>query len=56
MRTLLASGHDPAAAQVSGSRIAFWVLAAVGAVAVVAAFTLVRGRALEQVETELVPG
>jgi EmrB/QacA subfamily drug resistance transporter len=50
MKTLLKSGHDPFTAEVSGFRIAFWVLAIVGVVAVVAAFSLVRGRALEEVE------
>ena len=54
MKTLLRTGHDPFTAEVSGFRIAFWVLAAVGAVATVAAFTLVRGRALEQVEEAVV--
>jgi MFS family permease len=54
MKTLLRTGHDPFTAEVSRFRIAFWVLAAVGAVAVVAAFTLVRGRALEQVEEAVV--
>jgi EmrB/QacA subfamily drug resistance transporter len=54
MKTLLKSGHDPFTAQVSGFRIAFWVLAAVGAAAVVAAFALVRGRALEHVDEVVV--
>jgi EmrB/QacA subfamily drug resistance transporter len=50
MKTLLASGHDPASAEVSGFRIAFWLLAVVAAAGAVAAFTLVRGRALDEVE------
>jgi EmrB/QacA subfamily drug resistance transporter len=53
MKTLLKTGHDPFTAQVSGFRIAFWVLAIVGVVAVVAAFALVRGRALDQVESDV---
>jgi EmrB/QacA subfamily drug resistance transporter len=48
--TLLASGHDALSAQTSGFSLAFWVLAAVGAVSVVAAATLVRGSELERVE------
>jgi EmrB/QacA subfamily drug resistance transporter len=52
MRTLLASGHDPASAATSGFNIAFWVIAALAALGVLAAATLVRGRALAQVETE----
>jgi EmrB/QacA subfamily drug resistance transporter len=48
--TLLASGHDAPSAQTSGFSLAFWVLAAVGAVSVVAAATLVRGSELERVE------
>jgi EmrB/QacA subfamily drug resistance transporter len=48
--TLLASGHDALSAQTSGFSLAFWVLAAIGAVSVVAAATLVRGSELERVE------
>jgi EmrB/QacA subfamily drug resistance transporter len=48
--TLVAGGHDALSAQTSGFSLAFWVLAAVGAVSVVAAATLVRGRELERVE------
>jgi EmrB/QacA subfamily drug resistance transporter len=48
--TLLAGGHDAPSAQTSGFSLAFWVLAAVGAVSVVAAATLVRGSELERVE------
>jgi EmrB/QacA subfamily drug resistance transporter len=48
--TLLASGHDAPSAPTSGFSLAFWVLAAVGAVSVVAAATLVRGSELERVE------
>ena len=55
MKTLLKSGHDPATATVSGFSVAFWVIAVLGAVSVVAAITLVRGRALEQLESEVVP-
>jgi MFS family permease len=51
-KTLIASGHDPATAQTSGFALAFWVVAALGAASVVAAFVLVRGRALEQIEAE----
>ena len=54
MKTLLASGHDPATAQVSGFTLAFWVFAAIGAVSVIAALVLVRGRELEQAESEVV--
>ena len=54
MKTLLRSGHDPFTAQVSGFRIAFWVLGVVGAAAVLAAFSFVRGRALEEAEEVVV--
>ena len=53
MKNLIASGHDPVSAQVSGFSLAFWVIAALGAAAVLAAFFLVRGRALEQIEEEV---
>ena len=49
-KTLIASGHEPLGAQTSGFALAFWVIAAVSAVGVVAAVTLVRGRELERVE------
>jgi EmrB/QacA subfamily drug resistance transporter len=49
-KTLLAAGHDPLSAQTSGFSLGFWVLAAISAVSVVAAATLVRGRELERVE------
>jgi MFS family permease len=54
MRTLLASHHDPATALTRGFDLAFWVIAALGAAAVVASLVLVRGRALETVESEIV--
>jgi EmrB/QacA subfamily drug resistance transporter len=44
MKTLLASGHGPASAQVSGFALGFWVLAAFAAVAVVACVALVRSQ------------
>jgi EmrB/QacA subfamily drug resistance transporter len=49
-KTLIAAGHDPLSAQTSGFSLGFWVLAAISAVSVVAAATLVRGRELERVE------
>ena len=52
MKTLLASGHDPATSLTSGFGVAFWVIAALGLVSVLAAAVLVRGGALDQVETE----
>jgi hypothetical protein len=39
----------------SGFSLAFWVIAAFAAAGAVAAFVLVRGRALEQLESETVP-
>src|SRR5437899_671930 len=45
-KTLAAAGHDPLSAQTSGFALGFWVIAGIGAVAVVAAFALVRGREL----------
>ena len=36
-KTLLATGHDPLSAQTSGFALGFWVIAAIGAVSVVAA-------------------
>jgi MFS family permease len=57
MKTLLAAHHDPASALTGGFRLAFWVIAALGAAGVVAALALVRGRALEQAEEAVVaPG
>jgi EmrB/QacA subfamily drug resistance transporter len=43
-------GHYTPGAQTSGFALGFWVLAAISAVSVVAAATLVRGRELERVE------
>jgi EmrB/QacA subfamily drug resistance transporter len=54
MRTLLASGHSAAAAQTSGFALGFWVIAGISAASVVACLALVRGRELEQVDTETV--
>jgi EmrB/QacA subfamily drug resistance transporter len=51
MKTLLAQHHDPLSAQTSGFALGFWVLAAFGAAAVLLALLLVRGRALEHVES-----
>jgi len=51
-KTLVASGHDQLSAQTSGFSLGFWVMAAIGAVAVLAAATLVRDVELETVETE----
>jgi EmrB/QacA subfamily drug resistance transporter len=42
MKTLLASGHEAASAQVSGFSLGFWVIGAFAAVAVVATLALVR--------------
>jgi EmrB/QacA subfamily drug resistance transporter len=53
-KTLIASGHDPLSAQTSGFALAFWVIAGIGAVAVVAAFVLVRSSEVEAVDTEAV--
>jgi EmrB/QacA subfamily drug resistance transporter len=53
-RTLLASGHDTATALTSGFNLGFWVIASLAALGIVAAATLVRGRALEQVEPDAV--
>ena len=50
-KTLLASGHSAASAATSGFALAFWVLAGIAAVAVVACITLVRGKQLEQPAT-----
>jgi EmrB/QacA subfamily drug resistance transporter len=52
-KTLIASGHDPLSAQTSGFALGFWVIAAIGAVSVVAALVLVRGRELATVEAEV---
>ena len=49
--TLLASGDSPAQAATSGFALAFWVLAGISAVAVVACLVLVRGQELEQTAT-----
>jgi EmrB/QacA subfamily drug resistance transporter len=53
-KTLIASGHDPLSAQTSGFALAFWVIAGIGAVAVVAAFVLVRSSEVEAVDAEAV--
>jgi EmrB/QacA subfamily drug resistance transporter len=52
MRTLLASGHSPAAAQTSGFALGFWVIAAISAASVIACLALVRGRELEHLDAE----
>jgi len=52
--TLLTSGHSPAQAQTSGFALGFWVLAGIGAAAVVACLALVRGRELELTEADSV--
>ncbi|MEP6812344.1 MAG: MFS transporter [Actinomycetota bacterium] len=49
-KSLIASGHEPLSAQTSGFALGFWVIAAIGAVSVVAALVLVRGRELATVE------
>jgi EmrB/QacA subfamily drug resistance transporter len=54
MGTLLQSGHSPAEAQTSGFALGFWVLAAIGAAAVVAAVALVRGRELEGLDPQTI--
>jgi EmrB/QacA subfamily drug resistance transporter len=51
MKTLLAQHHAPLSAQTSGFALGFWVLAAFGAAAVLLALLLVRGRALEHLES-----
>jgi EmrB/QacA subfamily drug resistance transporter len=50
-KTLLASGHSPASAATGGFALAFWVLAGISAVAVVACLALVRGKELDQPAT-----
>jgi MFS family permease len=52
-KTLIASGHDPLSSQTSGFALAFWVLAAISALSVVAALVLVRGSELETVDAEV---
>jgi Na+/melibiose symporter-like transporter len=54
MNSLLASGQSPAEAQTSGFALAFWVIAGIWAASVVACLVLVRGRELEEVDTESV--
>jgi EmrB/QacA subfamily drug resistance transporter len=54
MKHLIAGGHNPAAAEVSGFALAFWVIAALGAAGVLGAILLVRGRALEQTDEVVV--
>ena len=51
-KTLIAHGHDALSAQTSGFALGFWVIAAIGAVSVLASFLLVRGEELEAVEAE----
>jgi len=51
MRTLLAAGHDQASALTGGFSLAFWVIAGVSAVSVVAAAALVRSQEAAAVET-----
>jgi len=51
-KTLIARGHDALSAQTSGFALGFWVIAAIGAVAVLATFFLVRGEELEAVDAE----
>jgi EmrB/QacA subfamily drug resistance transporter len=53
-KTLAASGHDLLSAQTSGFALAFWVIAGISALSVVAAVLLVRGRELETVDVEAV--
>jgi EmrB/QacA subfamily drug resistance transporter len=55
LKTLLASGHQLASAQVSGFALGFWVLAALGAVAVVATVVLVRSQEIST-GAEAAPG
>jgi MFS family permease len=52
VKTLLASHHTPAEALTGGFSRAFWVLAAVSAVSVVASFALVRSREISLGEAE----
>jgi MFS family permease len=47
-KTLLASGQSPAQAATSGFALAFWVLAGISAVSVVACLALVRGQEFEE--------
>jgi MFS family permease len=51
-KNLIADGTNPLSAQTSGFALAFWVLAAISAVATVAAFTLVRSRDVQTVDVE----
>ena len=50
-KTLIASGHEPLAAQTSGFSVGFWTIAAISAASVVATLLLVRGRELDTVES-----
>jgi hypothetical protein len=52
MRTLLATRHDLPTALTSGFSLAFWVIAVVAAVSVVAALALVRSEEVEAVDAE----
>jgi EmrB/QacA subfamily drug resistance transporter len=54
MKSLLATGHDPASALTSGFDLAFWVIAGVAAAGVVFALALIRGRAVEEMEEVVV--
>jgi EmrB/QacA subfamily drug resistance transporter len=49
-KTLIASGHDPLSAQTSGFALGFWVIAAIGAVAVLATLAFVRDSELAPVD------
>jgi EmrB/QacA subfamily drug resistance transporter len=52
MRTLLSTRHDLPTALTSGFSLAFWVIAVVAAVSVVAALALVRSEEVEAVDAE----
>jgi EmrB/QacA subfamily drug resistance transporter len=49
-KNLISSGHDSLSAQTSGFALGFWVIAAIGATAVVTTLLLVRSREVEQVD------
>jgi EmrB/QacA subfamily drug resistance transporter len=53
-QTLGKQGRDPLSALTSGFSLGFWVIAVFGAVSVIAAFVLVRGRELENVDAQAV--
>ncbi len=52
VRTLLASGHAQPVALTSGFSLAFWVLAGLGALSVIASLVLVRSQEVEAVDAE----